>query len=421
MISVISMPCVNMAVCLNKLFNPFSTCLMFILIVHSSTTNNNISDSQIDSNGYVAYCPCMGRFGNQADHFLGSLAFAHGLDRTLILPPWIEYHHDRSSRVEMVPFDTYFKVEALQEYHRVITMEKFMKLFAARVWPVGQRKSLCYMARKFNDDMIDNDCNAKDGNPFGPFWDNFGINFVSSEFHQPLFFNTQDVHILDAWQEKFPAATHPVLAFTGAPASFPVTEENRHLHRYLQWSKKFDKESDVFIEENFPNRTFVGIHLRNGIDWKNACEHINMSPSLFAAPQCLGYRRENGDSYAELCAPPRHIILTQVKKALKKMRTGNLFVATDVDAMVHDFRKELRAIKGLKVVRGHADSPHLDLAVLAKSTYYIGNCISSFSAFPKRERDVAGRPSAFWAFPKHEYVTPEKDLHLQVISEHDEL
>lgn len=157
--------------------------------------------------------------------------------------------------------------------------------------------AFCYTARgNVGGDGVEGSCNAKEGNPFGPFWDTFNIDFVGSEFYGPLHYDIHHSDMAVRWAEKYPAKKWPgrtpsftlcpsfvfsvcvfdfslikilsaVLAFTGAPASFPVQLENRDLHKYLRWSDSIQKEAKYFVQNKLPKGAFVGLHLRNGIDW----------------------------------------------------------------------------------------------------------------------------------------------------------
>jgi len=321
---------------------------------------------------------------------LGSFSFAHSINRTLILPPWVEYQYAKPTSIQ-IPFDTYFRVENLNEYHRVITMETFMKHIAPTLWPVDKRYVFCWSARQGKNE---NDCNAKEGNPFGPFWDNFNIDFVGSQFYgDGLTYDSGH-----QWNIKFPPDRYPVLAFAGAPASFPVREKDKHLHKHLVWSSTIEKKAKNFVKTVLPPGPFIGLHLRNDLDWDNVCKHVQESRQLFASPQCLGYNNEKGKLTMEICKPSVETIIKQTKAAVKKFNAKSVFVGADKNHLIHEINKALQKL-GVKAYKREPDEPHVTLAILALSEHYIGNCVSTFSAFAKRERDEKNLSSSFWGVP----------------------
>lgn len=59
---------------------------------------------------------------------------------------------------------------------------------------------VCYGARIGGRDGT---CNAKEGNPFGPFWDTFDIDFDYSEFYSPLHYELSSVRDRQEWMDKY--------------------------------------------------------------------------------------------------------------------------------------------------------------------------------------------------------------------------
>lgn len=62
---------------------------------------------------------------------------------------------------------------------------------------------------------------------------------------------------------------------------------------------------------------------------------------MFASPQCIGYRGENGKLTYEMCYPSDDTIVKQVKRVVKEKGINNVFIATDSRDLIPKLKKAM--------------------------------------------------------------------------------
>ena len=106
-------------------------------------------------------------------------------------------HTHTHSPQRNVPFTEWFQLAPVQSYHKSLPLEDFLSQLAPEKWPPGNRTGYCYRAL----DASSNDCEMKSGNPFGPFWDELGVDFDLSEF-TGLGYDVNYDFVLKQWQTR---------------------------------------------------------------------------------------------------------------------------------------------------------------------------------------------------------------------------
>lgn len=363
---------------------------LILLVFHlTGVTIKALRD--VPEEGYIIYCPCMGRFGNQAEQLLGSLLFAKSLNRTLVLPPFIHYGYNHTP--ELIPFENVIAIDPIKDYHNVVTLTDFMRHHATDLWPSGNRIFFCYSARNIDAET----CDALKGQPYEKFWSTFNISEDGAIFYKPL---STSYHHIEGWKSKFPPTSHRILAFVGAPSSFPAYKDAIRLQRHIRISDDIKLRAlDFKRTKGFDGKPFLSMHIRHGSDWKKACQLLKSSGGLnqfFSSAQCTGYDSISQTRLEyETCLPSYETISQKLNqsldvfKAQEKCEINHVHIATDHDdpTMWKYLKEDFQDIEFIFSPRDHSMmSTMLDIYLMTTADVLIGNCISSFSAFPARIR-----------------------------------
>ena len=131
--------------------------------------------------------------------------------------------------------------------------------------------------------------------------------------------------------------------------------------------------------------------------------------SMMESSQCLDY---GGTLTYDICYPSQQNILEQTAAVVEKIQAKAIFVASDSDFMIDKLQQKCKVqalhtvylshatvvFYQINVVRRLPSDAQVDLAILSQSNHFIGNCVSSFTAIVKRDRDVNNKPSSFWNY-----------------------
>ena len=273
----------------------------------------------------------------QMDHLLGAFHLAARLNRTLIVPPLLDW----STRPPTaVPLDGLFSFPLHDDDVRFVLAVEFFRnpSLAPSRWPVGSRKA--YVAQMprgvIRNMLLETPCQG--------FWRQVGFDtsrLPRPDSEPPTSGRVVKVPTSLSWASPsatlvraFPAASHPVLLWPFAPGPYPVRPDAIQFQRFvcvcvcvcccrlwcvcvcvasqhasfvcrlLRWSALVEAAGKRVMPDSTHT---VAVHLRVGVDWHHLCHGTSHAspavgkPQSHSSPQCLTGEFATHGVTAELC------------------------------------------------------------------------------------------------------------------------
>lgn len=304
----------------------------------------------------------------------------------------------------------------MSTYVRVISMDTFLEQFGDTQWSPQRRRIYCfirsdggsYVPRPTKQCWIG-------GNPHKTFWDAYGIDFSAEQrFGVPVYHNSHKEILRKALEQV------RVLALRGANqiASFPAKPEHLPLQKYLQWKSRGENwvKKHLGIPDPSESPRVVAAHLRLGQNFLHACKGAIGKKQYFSSQQC---ELPGGSISAPVCDPSMDTVADTVMEAVLAIRADTVYIGADdmskakpyVSAIETRLQDENFLSTKVLVTGSTAPSdPLSDLQMFTEADIFIGNCVSSFSAFASRHRlhhDLG--PTWFWSVPHPDPLSMAKD------------
>ena len=334
---------------------------------------------------FFTFCPCMGRIGNQLEHYLQAFELSLNTGRTLILPPFVDWN---VKPVRFVSFEKIFDLNFLKTngLSNVVTFETFMSKYGD-TWT--DRRAFCTTRSEKTCGEF-----GHLGEP-GNYWKRLGIEFDG------------EVRKVLTKSNARKMLEYNVIVLTTSKFKFPAPRSTLRHHSMLRWSDSILEKATSLIQRNVPStEPFVTAHFRAGSDFRRACRRESTKKAFetgnferlekfFEARTC--FEREDISVSYRMCEPTKEDYITGLQNALERTHSCHVYIASDLKPSK---LSELISLDALKPPSSRDDcdsvsifsqqqsneDPLIDLAVMARGSYFIGNCVSSFTAIVTRER-----------------------------------